>query len=170
MKKKKRLKERLRFFSFLLILLIAILIIFSYSYLSSRMKKILSTQGFIRMRVSKLATSENLSAIQLSGDCSQLTFYISPQQAYSISQGLSGKRSFRPLTHDTLVNILESFGIKPIQVKITQLKENTYYAKVYLQKWNHLLILDSRPSDAIAIAVRTKTPIYVNSSLVEKVC
>jgi bifunctional DNase/RNase len=155
-----------------LIIIILILIVISaysfYGYIQT--KKILTTEGFIEMRVEKVVSIDERAAILLKSDCSELSFYISPDQASAISEGMSNVTKFRPMTHDIFVNVLESFDIQPVMIKITKLSESTYYAELILQKDNRFLIADSRPSDAIALAVRTNMPIYVNESLTTKVC
>lgn len=122
------------------------------------------------MGLEDITTVMDRHIITLKGDCSELSFFISEGQALAIEEGLSNATRFRPMTHDILVDILEGFNIKPIMVKITRLEENTYFAELILQEWNRFLVLDIRPSDAIAIAVRTDTSIYVNEGLVSKVC
>ena len=164
-KRKRRLMYSL---TVIILILIAISIFSLYGY--TQTKKILVTEGFIEMNVEKVISVDTLAAVQLKSGCSELSFYISPEQASTISEGTSNVTKFRPMTHDIFVNTLEGFDIKPIMMKITKLSENTYYAELTLQRGNNFLILDTRPSDAIAIAVRTDTPIYVNESLTTKVC
>jgi hypothetical protein len=78
----------------------------------------------------------------------------------------------RPLTHDLVANILKGFGIGVERVIITELKNSTYFARLILQQSNEigrkLVELDCRPSDAIALAVAQKRPIYVSSALFEQ--
>jgi uncharacterized protein len=79
----------------------------------------------------------------------------------------------RPLTHDLVANILKGFGIGVERVIVTELKNSTYFARLILQQSNEigrkLVELDCRPSDAIALAVAQKRPIYVTSALFEQV-
>jgi bifunctional DNase/RNase len=79
----------------------------------------------------------------------------------------------RPLTHDLVANILKGFGIGVERVVVTELKNSTYFARLILQQSNEigrkLVELDCRPSDAIALAVAQKRPIYVTSALFEQV-
>src|SRR5207244_9374992 len=70
-------------------------------------------------------------------------------------------------THDLLKNILGEVGCSVESVEITELKENTYYALVNLTVGGRQLVIDSRPSDAIALALRTKSPIYVAKAVLE---
>lgn len=122
------------------------------------------------MQVDRIMTVGDKAVVQLKGECAEMSIYVSPWQASAISEGTFNKTSFRPSTHDITVDILEGYGIMPIMVKVTKLEESTYFAELILQTWNHMLILDIRPSDAIATAVRTSTPIFVNESLVTKTC
>jgi bifunctional DNase/RNase len=73
----------------------------------------------------------------------------------------------RPMTHDLLRNILGEVGCAVESIEITELKENTYYASVRLSIGGRQLNIDSRPSDAIALALRTKSPIYVAKAVLE---
>jgi bifunctional DNase/RNase len=79
----------------------------------------------------------------------------------------------RPLTHDLVANILKGFGISVERVVVTELKNSTYFARMILQQSNELgrkiVELDCRPSDAIALAVAQKRPIYVSAALFEQV-
>ncbi len=122
------------------------------------------------MKLDKVISTMNRHIVILKGECTELNFFISPEQASAINEGSSQTTKFRPMTHDILVDILEGFEIKLVMVKITKLSDNTYFAELTLQEWNRLFIVDTRPSDAIAIAVRTNTPIYVNEELVTKTC
>jgi len=129
----------------------------------------LSTEGFSRVSID---VSEN--KIYLFSGCRRLTMVTNEFQTESIRKGLEGVLDFRPTSHDMVKNIMDTFGMKPIMVKVTDLNENTYFARLFLVQGSRVLNLDSRPSDAIAIAVRTEMPVYVNQTLMkkhgEKVC
>jgi len=122
------------------------------------------------MKLDKIITTLDRNVVILKGECTELNFFISPEQALAIQEGLSNVTKFRPMTHDLIVDILAGFEIKPVMVKITKISDDTYFAELTLKEFNRILITDTRPSDAIAIAVRTNTPIYVNESLVMKTC
>jgi len=164
-----RRKRRLAyFFTFLAVVIIAILL---YSiYIITRFETVLTTEGYVPMQLDKITSAVDRYVVILKGECTELNFFISSEQASAIEEGLSNATKFRPVTHDVLVDILEGFEIKPVMIKITTLSENTYFAELTLQEWNRFLIVDLRPSDAVAIAVRTNTPIYVNEELVMKTC
>jgi bifunctional DNase/RNase len=94
-----------------------------------------------------------------------LPIWIGPAELMAIASVLGGVKPPRPQTHDLLKNFTETFGIIISKVEITELKENTYYANIYMVKDGETVFLDSRPSDAIALALRTKSPIYASEDL-----
>jgi hypothetical protein len=74
----------------------------------------------------------------------------------------------RPMTHDLLKSVLENMQASVEKVVITDLKENTFYALIVLRHDGRTVSIDSRPSDAIALALRTGSPIFVNTEVIEK--
>lgn len=164
-----RRKRRLAYFFSLVAIVIIALLLYSI-YALTRFETFLTTEGYVPMELDKIVSTMDRNIVILKGECTELNFFISPQQALAIQEGLSEETKFRPMTHDIIVDIIEGFEIKPAMIKITKLSNNTYFAELTLQEWNRLLIVDVRPSDAIAIAVRTNTPIYVNEELVMKTC
>ncbi len=104
----------------------------------------------------------------LSKNCYVLPIYISLEQAESIRDGMNNKKFFRPNTHDLIVDSLKKLKVEIIGVKITELKNNTYYAKLVLRSNEKIIEIDSRPSDAIAIAVRVGAEIYINKDLLRE--
>lgn len=94
---------------------------------------------------------------------------IGPMEARSIWDALNGNFFFRPLTHDLIRNLLDNLKVNLQKIVVTKLENNVFYANLYLKKENgELVIMDSRPSDAIAIALRTKSPIYVNDEVLQQ--
>ena len=96
-----------------------------------------------------------------------LPIWIGLLEATAMATELEGIKMARPMTHDLLKNVLAEMGGAVESVEITELKENTYYALVYLNIAGRELAVDSRPSDAIALALRTKSPIYVAKAVLE---
>jgi len=96
-----------------------------------------------------------------------LPIWIGLLEATAMATELEGIKMARPMTHDLLKNILTGTGGTVESVEITELRENTYYALIYLNIGGRDLAIDSRPSDAIALALRTKSPIYVAKSVLE---
>lgn len=74
----------------------------------------------------------------------------------------------RPLTHDLYLGILSSAGVVFERVEIYQMQENTYYAKVYVKLEDKEMVFDSRPSDAVALALHEKCPIFVSRKLLRR--
>lgn len=96
-----------------------------------------------------------------------LPIWIGLLEATAMATELEGIKMARPMTHDLLRNILAQVAGTVESVQITELKENTYYALIYLRIGDRELVIDSRPSDAIALALRTKSPIYVAKAVLE---
>lgn len=93
---------------------------------------------------------------------------IGPAEAGAISHGLEGKKHPRPLTHDLLKNLVETFNAKVDRIVIHDLKDETYYARICLKTKDGEVEVDSRPSDAIALALRADAPIYVSEEVAAK--
>lgn len=96
-----------------------------------------------------------------------LPIWIGPLEAQSIAMQIEGVSPPRPMTHDLVKTILESAGVAVHKVVIHDLKGSTYYARIYLQANGKDFDIDSRPSDAIALAVRVQRPIFVATGLLE---
>ena len=96
-----------------------------------------------------------------------LPIWIGLLEATAMATELEGIQMARPMTHDLLKNTLMELGGSVEYIEITELKENTYYALIYLNISGRQLTIDSRPSDAIALALRTKSPIYVAKAVLE---
>jgi bifunctional DNase/RNase len=104
--------------------------------------------------------------VDLSGQ-KALPIWIGVFEAEAISRGLEDVVTLRPMTHDLMKQILDTFQVSVTRVVINDLKENTFYANLYLNIEGKELVVDSRPSDAIALAVRVKAPIYIADSVIE---
>jgi bifunctional DNase/RNase len=96
-----------------------------------------------------------------------LPIWIGVFEAEAISRGLEDVITLRPMTHDLVKQILDTFRVSLTRVVINDLKDNTFYANLYLNVDGRELVVDSRPSDAIAMAVRVKAPIFVAESVIE---
>ena len=97
-----------------------------------------------------------------------LPIVIGEYEAQSIALALEDLKPPRPITHDLTVNLLDSIGVTIESVIISELKENTYYAIIRIQKDMETLEIDARPSDAIALAVRLGTNIFVNETVMDQ--
>jgi bifunctional DNase/RNase len=96
-----------------------------------------------------------------------LPIWIGPGEAQAIRRILSEEPFPRPLTHDLLHLIVEGLKAKIARVVIADLRENTFYASVMVERESEVLSIDARPSDSIAVALRAKAPIFVNEKLLQ---
>lgn len=98
----------------------------------------------------------------------RLPIIIGSFEAQAIALEMEGIKPPRPLTHDLIKNILDGLGVTILEVVVTDLRDGTFYAKIYLELNRTTYEIDSRPSDAIAIALRCGVPIYVNEEVMEE--
>ncbi len=96
-----------------------------------------------------------------------LPIWIGPGEAQAIRRILSEESFPRPLTHDLLHLIVEGLKAKIARVVIADLRENTFYASVFVERDAEVLSIDARPSDSIAVALRAKAPMFVNEKLLQ---
>ncbi len=96
-----------------------------------------------------------------------LPIWIGHQEAAAILMKLQGTELPRPMTHDLLTSILDELHAEVLKVTVTELKENTFYALLTLKLDAGEIEVDSRPSDALALAVRTNAPIFASDRLIE---
>lgn len=97
-----------------------------------------------------------------------LPIWIGPFEADSITMQLQGMEVHRPLTHDLLKNVIETLGGEVLHIVINGLERNTYFARIVLDVDGDSVEIDSRPSDAIALAVRVSAPIFVADDVMEQ--
>ncbi len=91
-------------------------------------------------------------------------------EATSIDRRVKGTPSPRPLTHDLVASVIEHMGGELRDIYISELRDHTYYAKLRIRLNGENVEVDSRPSDAIALAVTAKVPIYVAEDVLDEVC
>lgn len=109
----------------------------------------------------------NATTVYLISGCSVVSFDVTVDQAYSIAKGLEKSMGARPLTHDILKDVLDVFGIDIVQVRIDRYEDGIYYATIFLRSGDRILELDARPSDSIALALRSNKPIYFRQPVLE---
>jgi bifunctional DNase/RNase len=95
-----------------------------------------------------------------------LPIWIGHPEAAAILMKLQGANTPRPMTHDLLGDMLSELDVACSKVSVTELKENTFYASITLRMDGREIDIDSRPSDALAIAVRTSAPIYAAEEVI----
>ncbi len=91
-------------------------------------------------------------------------------EATSIDRRVRGMPSPRPLTHDLVASVIENLGGELRDIYISELRDHTYFAKLRIRQNGEMVEVDSRPSDAIALAVTAKVPIYVAEEVLDEVC
>lgn len=112
------------------------------------------------------ATRSPIVLLQDTTDRRQLPIFIGQEQARAIINALDNQAPPRPLTHDLMVNIFEEWGLELDKVIIHSLQDNTFYATLVLRHGETTKEVDARPSDAIAIALRTESPIWVMEEVI----
>src|SRR5216117_3570766 len=96
-----------------------------------------------------------------------LPIWIGLLEATAMATELEGIKMARPMTHDLLRSVIGEVGASVEWVEVTDLKDNTYFALIYLRVDGRQVTIDARPSDAISLALRTKSPIYVAKKVLE---
>ena len=89
-------------------------------------------------------------------------------EASAIATQLEKVQLSRPMTHDLMKNLLETLKVTVIKIEVTELRENTFFAIIHLDMEGTHFAIDARPSDAIALALRTDVPIYVHEEVIKK--
>lgn len=123
----------------------------------------------LRVRVSGLAmdqaTQNPVVLLEAPEEKGVLPIWIGHPEASAIASQLAGQSFERPLTHDLLRIVIEGFEARVTKVIITELRGNTFFAKIYLSRGDEIFAIDARPSDSIALALRTESPLYVDVEL-----
>ena len=123
----------------------------------------------IQVKIHSLALDEKnqfpVVILQTLDGAKQLPIWIGPAEWNAIQAEVMGKRFQRPLTHDLLVSIVQGLSARVLRVEIVDLVDNTFFARVYLETANGTVVVDARPSDSLAIALKCKAKIYVAPKL-----
>ena len=114
-----------------------------------------------------LATNQRVVILKDGQGERYLFIWIATAEAYSIAMELQGTTSLRPLTHDLLKSVITELGGKIVSVIVNDLADDIFYARIVLDADGRHVEVDSRPSDAIALAVRAKVPIYVAENVLD---
>lgn len=123
----------------------------------------------VGVRVQMPTNAPILLLREVEGDKRTLPIYIGGPEAHAIDLALSDTKTARPMTHDLVVNLLDQLNAKLERIVITELRQGTFYADLYLRDvTDEVTTMSVRPSDAIAIAVRLDTPIFADEALVDE--
>jgi uncharacterized protein len=130
----------------------------------------LNEEDFLEARIDNISVS-NLGFIvflKADGDDRVLPIFIGANEAQSIAIAYNNQIPPRPLTHDLMKNVLGMLDVEVTKVMVTALTENTFFGRVFFKKEGiEDLDIDARPSDAIALALRYKAPIFVHKDVYE---
>lgn len=97
-----------------------------------------------------------------------LPIWIGAVEATAIAFGMQGIATARPMTHDLMRDLLQGLGVEVHRILITELKEGTFYAEIHMTNNGSDVVVSSRPSDAIALAVRMGLPLFANEDVLEE--
>ncbi len=97
-----------------------------------------------------------------------IPIWIGAAEGNSIAMHLNRIRLPRPMTHDLIVSLLKGLNAKITKVVITELKESTFYASIFMEQNSHIQEIDARPSDSIALALRASAPLFVDDSVFQQ--
>jgi bifunctional DNase/RNase len=126
---------------------------------------------FIEMRVGGLTldpvTKTPIVILKDAENKLNLPIWIGLMEATAMATEIEGIKMARPMTHDLLRNLIADLGGAVQSVEVTDLRDNTYYAVISVHVGDKKLVIDSRPSDAISLALRTKSPIFVAKKVLE---
>ncbi len=117
-----------------------------------------------RIIIDKLGDQQVIVLKEVEGERS-FRMMIGPFEVTSINHRVQGKQAPRPLTHDLIIAVIDQLGGELQDVMITELKDYTYFARLRVRYEGELSEIDCRPSDAIAVAVTAKVPIYVSEDV-----
>ncbi len=125
----------------------------------------------LHMKVRGVALDQQMNPVVLLVDQAEtlaLPIWIGQAEATAIAMELQSVKPPRPMTHDLLRTVLKSLSVAVLRVVVTEVREATYFAEIHLATNGTPLVVDSRPSDAIALALRSEAPIFVTESVAEQ--
>jgi bifunctional DNase/RNase len=131
----------------------------------------MAREDFIEMRVGGLTldpvTKTPIVILKDPDNKLNLPIWIGLMEATAMATELEGIKMARPMTHDLLRSVLDTLGGVVEAVEVTDLRDSTYYAAICLEMNGRKVAIDARPSDAISLALRTKSPIFVAKKVLE---
>jgi len=120
------------------------------------------------MKVKDVVFDEGMGSVALLVDQEEsiiLPIWIGVFEAQAIAIGLKGVATPRPMTHDLMNNLCQTLGAEVNKIVVSDIREGTYYAEIYLQRNKEELVIDSRPSDAIALALKAGVELFVTDKV-----
>ena len=125
----------------------------------------------IRVHVKQISQDPHGQPFVLLRDADDEKFpiWIGHNEALAILTQLKGQQLPRPMTHDLITNILETLDVMVHKVAVIELRDDTFYAVITIETNGKIIEMDARPSDSIALALRTDAPIFISEDVAEKV-
>jgi len=126
----------------------------------------------IRLNVQSVLTDAKTETqvvlLRAEGSKELLPIWVGGVEGNAIKLALEGILPARPMTHDLLKQLLDHLNVEPLKVVVNEIKNNTYYATIHMRVKDRIHTVDSRPSDAIAMALRTNIPIFALDSVLKE--
>ena len=126
----------------------------------------------VEMKVWRLAldgrTDTPVVILQEANGKRVLPIWIGRSEARAIAMELAGQKFQRPLTHDLMKTVVEALDGAVKKIDILELRENTFFAKLFIEKGEEIIGIDARPSDSIALALKTGAPVFVSEELLRE--
>ena len=119
------------------------------------------------LTVDPLTNSPIVILREVDGD-KTLPIWIGLLEATAIASELEGIKFSRPMTHDLLNNMLEMVDVEVSKIEVCDLKENTYFALIHFKQGEKEMSIDARPSDALALSLRVRAPIFVDEEIINR--
>ncbi|EFO81102.1 protein of unknown function DUF151 [Oscillochloris trichoides DG-6] len=119
------------------------------------------------IRVS-LLTQNRVVVLRETDSTRYLPIWIGPFEAEAIAMAIQGHEPVRPLTHDLLKSLIGDLGGQISHIFVNDIRDSTFYARIVIEQDGRTIEVDARPSDAVALAVRTEAPIYVENHVIEQ--
>jgi bifunctional DNase/RNase len=113
-------------------------------------------------------TNMPIVVLKDAGDQRTLPIWVGPVEANAIAIQMENITTPRPMTHDLLVHVLTELGATLDRVVVADLTENTFYAQLILRRGSEVVTIDARPSDALALALRTKARVFVSDGVLDR--
>ncbi len=140
-----------------------------FPYSSDDKKEENASNELIEVEIEGIYAAESNGSIHrfvlLNDGNQKMSILIGPFEAQAISMVMEGNTPDRPMTHDLMKNLIDRMGVRVSKVVIDDILSSTYYAKIFLEKGGVEDSIDSRPSDALALAIRYDAPIFVTKEV-----
>jgi bifunctional DNase/RNase len=150
--------------------LIVFIVLVLFSFTAVALMNFINFEDYVVANVLQVSGS----TVIIGNNCTAIVSDTSPERAQAIDDGIKGVMQQRPNAYDIFAETLKSFNISLDYVTLDNFVNGTYYSNLYLRSKDKVLKLDSKPSDAIALALRTNSTIYLNKTLLnevgEKIC